>query len=368
MMVNHSPFIPGLQLSELFYQEAVKPILVDWFPNLKYSAGLLGDGSEVLGFDTPQSMDHHWGPRMQIFVNDEDFENYSKRITSVLSEKLPYKFHAFPTNFAESDHHGVRLLKETDSGPVNHRVEVYTLDSFLKATLGLDMVNELAALDWLTIPEQKLLSVTAGKVFFDGLHKLGPMRNKFSYYPHDIWLYLLSCQWTKISQEEAFVGRCSDVGDEIGSKLVAARIVSFLMKLCFLMEKKYAPYAKWFGTAFSKLKVAGELAPILESVLSAKEYKDREASLEKAYELVAAAHNSLAITPPLHEQVSPYYSRPYLVINADVFAQEIKKQIKDKVVIKIADSNIGSIDQFVDSTDVLGQSTYSERLKIMYSE
>jgi hypothetical protein len=31
-------FIPGLQLSELYYQEAVKPILVAAFPQLVYSA------------------------------------------------------------------------------------------------------------------------------------------------------------------------------------------------------------------------------------------------------------------------------------------------------------------------------------------
>ncbi len=52
------PFVNGLRLSELFYTEAVKPILNARFPNLDYSAGLIGTGSEVLGFDTPQSMDH----------------------------------------------------------------------------------------------------------------------------------------------------------------------------------------------------------------------------------------------------------------------------------------------------------------------
>jgi hypothetical protein len=366
-MINPSHFIPGLKLSELFYQEAVKPILAERFPDLRYSAGLLGGGSEVLGFDTPQSMDHHWGPRMQLFVSEEDFEKYSERITAVLSEKLPHKFHGIPTNFAEPDPMGVRLSEETKSGAIKHRVEVHTVDSFFKAYLGLDVGKEITVPDWLTLPEQRLLAVTAGKVFVDGLNELEPIRKKFYYYPHDVWLYLLSCQWTKISQEEAFVGRCFEVGDETGSKLVAARIVSMIMKLSFLMEKKYAPYTKWFGTAFSKLKSAGELGPILEDVLSAIDYGDREASLAKAYELAARAHNSLAATPALHTQVSRYYDRPNLVIHADIFAQEIKKQIKDKAVIEIAGSNIGSIDQFIDSTDVLEQPTYFERLKVMYS-
>ena len=52
-------FIPGLTLSELFYTEVVMPILESEFTNLKYSAGLIGSGSEVLGYDTQQSTDHH---------------------------------------------------------------------------------------------------------------------------------------------------------------------------------------------------------------------------------------------------------------------------------------------------------------------
>ena len=52
-------FIPGLELSRLFYQEAVRPILDAVFPGLPHSAALLGRGSEVLGFDDAMSTDHN---------------------------------------------------------------------------------------------------------------------------------------------------------------------------------------------------------------------------------------------------------------------------------------------------------------------
>jgi hypothetical protein len=48
-------FIPGLELSRIFYQYEVKPILDRNFPALRYSAALIGWGSEVLGFDTALS-------------------------------------------------------------------------------------------------------------------------------------------------------------------------------------------------------------------------------------------------------------------------------------------------------------------------
>ncbi|HEU0299458.1 MAG TPA: hypothetical protein VFR37_08395, partial [Longimicrobium sp.] len=61
-------FIPGLELSRLFFVEAVRPLLDAAFPGLRYAAGLLGSGSDVLGFDTEMSRDHDWGPRVDLFL------------------------------------------------------------------------------------------------------------------------------------------------------------------------------------------------------------------------------------------------------------------------------------------------------------
>ena len=49
------PFIPGLELSRMLYEQAVAPILAARFPRLVFSAARLGFGSDVLGFDTPRS-------------------------------------------------------------------------------------------------------------------------------------------------------------------------------------------------------------------------------------------------------------------------------------------------------------------------
>ena len=85
-----------------------------------------------------------------------------------------------------------------------------------------DPFGALTAVDWLLMPQQKLLEVTAGRVFHDGLGELEPVRAKLAYYPPDVWRYLLAAQWQRISQQEAFVGRAGEVGDDAGSALVAA--------------------------------------------------------------------------------------------------------------------------------------------------
>ena len=54
-----SRFTPGLDLCESFFHDIAQPILDDLFPSLHYSAGLIGYGSEVLGYDDLTSTDHN---------------------------------------------------------------------------------------------------------------------------------------------------------------------------------------------------------------------------------------------------------------------------------------------------------------------
>lgn len=67
-----SNFIKGLDLCETFFNDIAKPILSTYFPKLKYTAGLIGYGSDVLGFDDETSTDHMWGPRFYLFLNKND--------------------------------------------------------------------------------------------------------------------------------------------------------------------------------------------------------------------------------------------------------------------------------------------------------
>jgi hypothetical protein len=187
----------------------------------------------------------------------------------------------------------------------------------------------------LNFPENELASIVNGKVFHDDLG-LKRIRQKFEYYPRDVWLYLLAAQWHEISQEEAFVGRCGDVGDELGSKLITSRIIERVMRLCFLMEKEYAPYSKWFGSAFSRLRSAKKLKPMLNKVLTSETWKEREHHLSKAYEEIAKIHNKLSLTKTMKTKVSKFYNRPYQVIRANTFADEIKKSIKNPELRKRA--------------------------------
>src|SRR6516225_2012110 len=97
-------FIPGQELSRSFYTDAVAPIFSARYSRLSYAAGLLGTGSETLGFDTARSMDHWWGPRLEVFLRTEDFTpELRDEIHAVLAEQLPFEFRGFPTHMHEVD-------------------------------------------------------------------------------------------------------------------------------------------------------------------------------------------------------------------------------------------------------------------------
>jgi hypothetical protein len=140
------------------------------------------------------------------------------------------------------------------------------------------------------------------------------------------------------------------------------------MRLCFLMERRYAPYSKWFGTAFSRLDTGPHLGPLLRRVLVAATWEEREESLGVAYQFVAERHNALGITPPLDPWVSPYHGRPFRVIHADRFVEAIDRAIADPAVRAIVDRVgwIGATDQFGDAVDLLDPPGVYTRLRPLY--
>ena len=321
-------FIKGLDLCRGFFFEKAKPILDRHFPSLKYSAGLIGYGSDVLGYDDEVSRDHMWGPRFYMFLDPAEIGR-KEEISAAFSRELPYEYKGYSVNFTVPDpnDNGVQHPQFISSGPVNPLIFMQTFEEFLEDELGTAELSSLTAADWLTISEHRLLSLTAGELFHDGLG-LQKRLEVLRYYPEDVRRYRIAANWDSIASEQAFVRRCADVGDDLGSVIVAARIAERLMRLCFLYQKKYAPYSKWFGTAFAKLDVPQELKDALHCALYAPAIREREDALVLAQALTAQLHNESGITPPVDYEIETYYGREIKVIFADKFAEAVQETLE----------------------------------------
>ncbi|HZX04506.1 DUF4037 domain-containing protein [Kribbella sp.] len=334
------PFVTAQELSAGFYTEVVGPAV----GSTSHAAGLLGWGSDVLGYDTTRSMDHDWGPRLVVLVDQTEVEPVLKRIEAA----LPDEYRGFPVRFGSSVH------------AVEHRVTVASLSDWLRGHLGFDASQGISVEDWLVTPQQQFLGVVKGQVYADD-GRLAPVRAAVAWYPDEVWRWLMACQWARIAQEEPFVQRTHEVGDELGSQVVAARLARDVMRLALLQSRQYAPYTKWLGTAFARLKHPDGLDTALAEAVAAGNFADRERALVTAYELVGGRHNALGITAELDPVPRPFFDRPAQVLDAGRFAEACHATVADPQLKRVGP--IGAIDQFVDSTDVLSNPSAYRRLR-----
>jgi hypothetical protein len=326
-----------------FHDDVIAPLVAD----TSYAAGLLGWGSDVLGYDTERSMDHGWGPRLAVFVDADQVEPVRQRVEA----GLPDSYRGYAVRFG------------WDQVSPTHHISVSTLGDWLRGQLGFDATQGIGLDDWAVTPQQQLLGVVAGRVYADD-GRLAAVRAALQWYPDQLWRWMLGCQWSRIAQEEAFVQRTHEVGDELGSRVVAARLTRDLMRLALLQSRTYAPYTKWLGTAFARGEHPDGLDQALAEVVAAGTHQDREQALTTAYELVARRHNALGLTESVDPAPRPYFSRPALVIGADRFADACWGTVTDERVLGFG--KIGAIDQFADNTDMLSNPSAYRRLIGVY--
>jgi hypothetical protein len=344
-------FVTGASLSAAFYAETIAPAL----DALPHAAGLLGPGSDVLGYDTARSTDHDWGPRATILVAPDDIEDARRRV----ARAMPAEFRGWPTAMGHRE-------SPTDEGtPVVDHVWVDTVPGWSIERLGVDATRSLDTIDWLVTAQQHLLEVTAGPVFHDEPGVVSRLRSRLAWYPDTVWWWLLACQWRRLAQEEAFVQRTAEVGDELGAAVVAARLTRDAMRLALLMARRYAPYGKWLGTAFHRLPDPDGLGTCVVGALHGSA-AEREAALAGAYERLARRHHALPGALPLDPGTGQYFDRPAKVLFSDRFADDCRSRANDPVLASLP--LVGGVDQLCDSADALSDPTVTRRLRPFYRE
>lgn len=323
-----------------FHQDVVAPLLARELPRLRYAAGRLGSGSDVLGLDDAMSRDHDWGCRLTLLVDEADGAAVPQ-VNRMLGQSLPPSYRGRPVRFGTTWDQGV-----------SHRARAATVGDFAAHRLGLNPLRGLSPLDWLILTGQGVLEVTAGPVFIDRTRQLRRLRETLCWYPPDIEPYVLAAGWIRVSYRMMVHGRTGIRGDDLGSRVLAARMTDDLMRLAFLVQRRWPPYAKWLGTVFTTLPCAGRLAAPLMTALSAERWQDRERALAVAAEQLLDVQRERGLPAP-RPAVNQFWDRPYLHINPAV-PKALKAASGDPVLRRLP-SGIGSIEQWADSDEVLGR-------------
>jgi len=327
--------VRGAELAALFYAQAVRPLLEHHRPGLPHAAGRLGTGSDVLGLDDDVSRDHDWGLRLTLTVPAADV----RAVDAALAAELPAEVAGHPTRFA------------TTGDPLaRHRVEVTTVDDLARAHLGLAATAPWDALDWLSLTGQAVLEVTAGAVLADSAGELTRLRERLAWYPDEVWRHVVACDWARLQQELPFVGRTAERGDDLGSRLIAARLARVAVHLGFLLERRWPPYAKWTGTLFAGLPRAGAVGPLLTAALRAERWPEREAALVAALEDLLGVQRAAGLPAPARA-TGPFHDRRHRGV-ADEVVTLLRADVRDPR-LRALGAGVGSVEQCVDSVDVL---------------
>jgi Domain of unknown function (DUF4037) len=343
--------LPGAELARVFYSDVVQPLLASAVPRLRYAAARLGSGSDVLGLDDATSRDHDWGCRLTLLVDDRDADAIPL-ISQLLERELPERYRDYPVRFAV-----------TWDASATHKVEVATVTGFAASRLGIDPSAGLSVLDWLTLTGQGILEVTAGPVFADRTQTLAPIRALLRWYPRDIERYVLAAGWQRISQQLPLVGRTAECGDQLGSRLISATLSHDLMSLAFALSKRWSPYLKWRGTLFQALPSAESLTPLLSAAAAATGWREREEAIVAGAGLLLEIQRERGLPAPA-SAITQFFDRPFRAIH---------EAVPDTLLAGITDPQVlalprfaGSIEQWVDSADVLSSPDRRSALQAAY--
>ena len=241
----------GLELAERYYYAYGKGMVEEKFPELKgrVAAGLVGQGSECLGFDDNISMDHDYGPSFCLWLTRGDSEAYG--------EAMMEEYRKLPKSFE-----GVEGRQETLHG--GGRVGVLCIPDFYYGLLGTEDVPEDNRA-WMRIRETALCTATNGKVFEDPLGEFCRIRNGLlDFYPEDVRIKKITARAAAMAQSGQYnYARAMKRGENVAAKLALAEFTQNAISMVYLLNKRYTPFYKWMHRGMKGLPLLSEIGDIL---------------------------------------------------------------------------------------------------------
>lgn len=252
--------ISGLELSKCYYETYGKAMLKEQFPEYadRVAAGLVGHGSECLGFDDMWSKDHDFGPGFCLWLTEEDYEKVGQKMQEAY-EALPKAFMGYPA----------RNTSKRGDG----RVGVLSIPEFYEEFTGNGA--------WSEMEDEKLAMAVNGEVFDDPLGEFSAIREQLQNgMPFAVWKRRLANAVALTAQAGQYnYGRCKKRNDIVAANLALDEFVREGMRTAYLLNRRYMPYYKWAWRGLENLERLSELKPLFEQVLSSE--GERESVVEE---------------------------------------------------------------------------------------
>jgi tetratricopeptide (TPR) repeat protein len=261
----------GLELCKKYYETYGITMINEKFPEYagRIAVGLVGSGSDCMGYDDRTSQDHDWGPEFCLWLTDETYAEIGK--------KLEEEYDNLPTEFM-----GYRRVR-TARG--YGRRGVMTISAFYKRLLNADSYEKI---DWRNVEDYALAACVNGEVFRDDEGIFTEFRNRLkSGYPENIRFLKLAEDVARVSQNGQYnYFRMLDRGDALTADMLMCECIKNAMKLQHHICNVYPPHDKWLHRSMLGLTGGKELDKILSDIQLCMKNTDSSAgSVEKMREL-----------------------------------------------------------------------------------
>jgi len=318
-MNNQKNNVRGLDLARRFFEQEAKPAMEKHCPEvLKEAAcGLAGQGSECFGYDDEYSRDHHWGPRVMVWLPDIYFAKLDPEIWKRVTKDLPSHFEGF----------------EVVSGLLGGAgLEPEGISNFLMRAIGR---KDLPATfqDWLDIPEEDFAHVVNGEVWHDGKGEFTKMRDFINgYYPDDVWKRRIA-HWCRYASGMALYAmkRAELRQNTVYYFTAFGRTLKMTMELACMLNRTYFPYDKWLYTTFCQLEnLAPEMLPLIEeATASDTSWKRRNDICEELHIMLDAYMVEIGLVTP-HPEYKSHPTSGLRILERSY--QELLKSVPEEIL------------------------------------
>ena len=222
----------GMDLSRAYCERYAASLFAGGLEGLRQrcALGLVGPGSECLGFDDEISRDHDFGPGFCIWLEPADF--------AAFGAELQRRYDELPREFM-----GYRRVSTPLSGK---RTGVFDADEFRMRYTGLAS-DPSSSKEWLFIPQQLLAEFTAGEIFFDPAGVMARRRAPYlAFYPQAVVQKKVAAEIAGMAQAGQYnLPRCARRHDLVAANAARAEFITSLMAVTHLISRVYMPFYKW---------------------------------------------------------------------------------------------------------------------------
>ena len=262
----------GLEMSKSFYEIYGRKMICEHFEAYedRIAVGLVGEGSQCLGFDDAISRDHDFSNGFCMWLDDKTYEEIGERLQKEYLELVgKYGRESYITQEGRS------------------RYGVSRISDFYQSILrikGMPKTEE----DWLFLEDWQLRAATSGQVFYDRQGEFSKQREELlHYYPDRVWKKKLANALFKSAQAGQYnYKRALQREEKVTAQLMLAEYMKSTMEAVYLINRTYAPYEKWLYKGMDKLPVLPEVMDIFRAITDMQSTEDILGTIEITAKLI----------------------------------------------------------------------------------